>query len=222
MKTIMAIVLAACIIVSILFVFIFAPEEESMGVVQKIFYFHVASAWVGFLAFFFVFIGSICYLVKKSKKWDTTAHASAGIGVLFTTLCLISGSLWAKPAWGIWWSWDARLASTLVLWFIYVAYLIIRFETKRTERGATFGAVLGIIGFIDIPIVFMSVRWWRTVHCDLVVMQRGGLTPMMLLTLLISVIAFTVLYLFLLMLRFEIEMIKHDIETLKQPSEEGA
>lgn len=221
MKLFLGILLAASIVTSIVFVFIIAPEEVTMGSVQKIFYFHVASAWVGFLAFFVVFIGSIGYLAKRSGKWDTVAHTSAGIGVLFTTLCLISGSLWAKPAWGIWWSWDARLASTLVLWFIYIAYLIIRFETKQTQRGATFGAALGIIGFIDIPIVFMSVRWWRTVHCDLVVMQRGGLTPLMLLTLFISVITFTVLYAFLLSLRVDAEMLKQQIHGLKKQLEEG-
>jgi heme exporter protein C len=221
MKLILGIIFAICMIASIVLVFIISPVEETMGIVQKIFYFHVASAWVGFLAFFIVFIGSIGYLARKSKKWDTLAHISAGIGVLFTTLCLISGSLWAKPAWGIWWSWDARLSSTLVLWFIYVAYLIIRYETRRSERGATFGAVVGIIGFIDIPIVFMSVRWWRTVHCDLVVMQRGGLTPIMLVTLLVSVLTFTVLYILLLSLRFDMAIIKKEIEALKEISEQG-
>ncbi len=220
MRLLLGILLAVCIVTSIIFVFIIAPEEVTMGTVQKIFYFHVASAWVGFLAFFVVFMGSIGYLMKRSKKWDTLAHTSAGIGVLFTTLCLLSGSLWAKPAWGIWWSWDARLASTLVLWFIYIAYLIIRFETRATERGATFGAVLGIIGFIDIPIVFMSVKWWRTVHCDLVVMQRGGLTPLMLLTLIVSVITFTVLYAFLMSLRFELEIAKQEINALREHMEE--
>lgn len=221
MKIVLAIALGILLIVSFIMIFLIAPVEETMGIVQKIFYFHVASAWVGFLAFFIVFIGSMGYLIGKSKKWDILAHTSAGIGVLFTTLCLISGSLWAKPAWGIWWSWDARLSSTLVLWFIYIAYLIIRFETKKSEKGATFGAVLGIIGFIDIPIVFMSVRWWRTVHCDLVVMQRGGLTPIMLLTLLISVLTFSVLYAFLLMVRFEIETVKNEINALKETHEEG-
>jgi heme exporter protein C len=221
MKLVLGIILALCMITSIVLIFIIAPMEETMGIVQKIFYFHVASAWVGFLAFFIVFIGSVGYLARKSKNWDTLAHTSAGIGVLFTTLCLISGSLWAKPAWGIWWSWDARLCSTLVLWFIYVAYLIIRFETKRSEKGATFGAVLGIIGFIDIPIVFMSVKWWRTVHCDLVVMQRGGLTPPMLLALLVSVLSFTVLYAFLLTLRFQIETLKNEIHSLMRGSEKG-
>jgi heme exporter protein C len=222
MKFFLGIALAVCMIASIILIFFIAPVEETMGIVQKIFYFHVAAAWVGFLAFFIVFIGSIFYLAKRSPKWDVLAHTSAGIGVLFTTLCLIAGSLWAKPAWGIWWSWDARLSSTLVLWFIYVAYLIIRFETRRSERGATFGAVLGIIGFIDIPIVFMSVRWWRTVHCDLVVMQRGGLTPAMLAALLVSVLTFSVLYALLLSIRFDIAMLKKEIVALKEKSQKGA
>lgn len=216
MKIFFGIILILSLLASIITVFLVAPVEETMGVVQKIFYFHVATAWVGFLAFFVVFIGSIGYLIKKSKQWDIVAYSSAGIGVLFTTLCLISGSLWAKPAWGVWWVWDARLISTLVLWFMYVAYLILRFETEGSERSAVFCAVLGIIGFVDIPIVFMSVRWWRTVHCDLIIVERTGLTPLMLLALLISVFSFTLLYFYLLMMKYEIERARDEIASLKE------
>jgi len=215
MKLLLGMLVTIGMIFSIIMVFLVAPVEETMGVVQKIFYWHVASAWVGFLAFLVVFIGSIGYLAKKTRKWDRIAHSSAGIGVLFTTLCLISGSLWAKPAWGIWWTWDARLTSTLVLWFMYVAYLILRFETEGKERGATFGAVLGIIGFVDVPIVFLSVKWWRTVHCNLIVIEKTGLTPLMLLTLLVSVFGFTILYIYLLMMKYEIEKIRDKIAELK-------
>ncbi|TES92251.1 MAG: cytochrome C assembly protein [Candidatus Cloacimonadota bacterium] len=216
MKILLGILLLLSMLVSITMVFLVAPIEETMGVVQKIFYFHVATAWVGFLAFFVVFIGSIGYLAKKSRRWDRIAYSSAGIGVLFTTLCLITGSLWAKPAWGIWWTWDARLTSTLVLWFMYVAYLIVRYETEGSERGAVFSAVLGVIGFVDIPIVFMSVRWWRTVHCDLVIVERTGLTPIMLFTLLLSVFTFTLLYFYLLITKYEIAKTKDEITSLKE------
>ena len=215
MKIILGIILLLSMVLTIIMVFLISPVEETMGIVQKIFYFHVATAWVGFLAFLIVLIASIGYLIKRTKKWDIIAHSSAGIGVLFTTLCLISGSLWAKPAWNVWWVWDARLISTLVLWFIYVAYLVLRYETEGKERGAVFCSVLGIIGFINVPIVFMSVKWWRTVHCNLIVIERSGLTPLMLLTLLMSVFTFTLLYFFLLMMKYEIERARDEISELK-------
>ena len=141
---------------------IYAPQEATMGDVQRIFYFHVAAGWVSFLAFFVVFICGIIFLKTGSARWDRLALSSAELGVLFLTMVLLTGPLWAKPVWNTWWSWDARLTTSLVLWLIYVAYLMVRHYASDRERGARFAAVFGIIGFLDVPIVYMSIRWWRT------------------------------------------------------------
>jgi heme exporter protein C len=188
--------------VALYLVFIYAPIEKETGVVQKIFYFHVASAWNAFVAFFVIFVASIFYLASRRGLWDILARGACEIGVMFCTATLVMGSLWAKPAWNIWWTWDARLTTTLVLWFIYVGYLILRSATGESERGARAAAALGIVGFIDVPIVFFSVRWWRTMHTGIIVGRSGGnLAAGMGLALMISVFAFTLLFVHLLVLR---------------------
>jgi len=182
--------------------FIYAPIEKEQGIVQKIFYFHVAAAWNAFLAFFLIFVASIVYLASRRGVWDVVARASCEIGVMFCTATLLMGSLWARPAWNVWWTWDARLTTTLVLWFIYVGYLVLRSATGDSEKGARAAAVLGIIGFIDVPIVFFSVRWWRTMHTGIIVGRSGGgLAPGMGLALMVSVTAFTLLFVHLVILR---------------------
>ena len=130
------------------FALVYAPTERVQGNVQRIFYFHVPLAWVAYLAFFVVFVASIAYLRTRSAWWDALARSSAEVGLLFTTLVLITGSLWARPIWGTWWSWDARLTTSLILWFIYVGYLLVRSSVADRQRGARFGAVLGIVGFV--------------------------------------------------------------------------
>jgi heme exporter protein C len=189
--------------------FMYAPTEETMGHVQRIFYFHVPSAWVSFIAFFIVCIASIAFLKTGSIKWDRLAATSAEIGVLFITIVLITGPLWAKPVWGTFWTWDARLTTSLILWLIYVAYLMIRNYAQDKERGARFAAVFGIIGFVDVPIVYLSIRWWRTLHPAPVVGGGGGLDPAMLTTLLISVFAFTLLYAVLMILNYKTHTLDH-------------
>ncbi len=186
----------ALMITALYLVFMYVPTEKTMGDVQRIFYFHVPLAWVAFLAFFVVFICSILYLWKRDAKWDIFARASAEVGVIFTTLVLITGPIWAKAVWGVWWTWDARLTATLVLWIIYIAYMLVRRYTSEEARGARFAAVLGIVGFIDVPIVFLAIQLWRTQHPGALVFE-GGLAPSMLLTLMVSIAAFTVLYVIL-------------------------
>ena len=181
-------------IAALYLVFIYAPTEEAMGDIQRIFYFHVALAWVSFLAFFIVFVCSILYLWKRVERWDIVARCSAELGVVFTTLVLITGPIWARPVWGAWWTWDARLTATLVLWLTYIAYLLVRGYAAEEARGARFAAVLGIAGFIDVPIVYLSIHLWRTQHPPSLV---GDLVPSMLLTLIVSVAAFTVLFIVL-------------------------
>src|SRR5467141_2207442 len=141
-----------------------APEEATMGLVQRIFYFHVASAWTGFVAFIMVFIGSVAYLRTRALKWDWLSVASAEVGVAFFTIVLVTGPIWAKPVWGIWWTWDARLTSSFLLWVLFVSFLLLRTLIGEADRRAVASAVFGVFAFLDVPLVYMSIRWWRTQH----------------------------------------------------------
>ena len=208
-------------IAALYMVFIYVPTEKNMGVVQRIFYFHVPIAWVAFLAFFIVFIGSIMYLWKRDMKWDRWAHTSAEVGVIFTTLVLITGSIWAKPIWGIWWTWDARLTASLVLWLIYIAYLLLRSYANEQAQGARIAAVLGIIGFIDVPIVALAINIWRTQHPPALIFE-GGLGTPGLITLLVSIAAFTLLYILLVSCGITLKNQQEEISRLKDVwSEQG-
>jgi heme exporter protein C len=204
----------ALMMAALYMVFIYVPTEKSTGIVQRIFYFHVPVAWISFLAFFVTFIASIGYLSKRREKWDAVACASAEIGVVFTTLVLITGPIWAKPVWGIWWTWDARLTTSLVLWLIYVAYLLVRSFAAEPAKSARYGAVIGIIGFIDVPLVFLTVNLWRTQHPTTIVFE-GGLTPPMLATLLVCIAAFTVLYVIMVIQRVGIRSMDIEIRRLR-------
>jgi heme exporter protein C len=205
--------------VALYMVFVRVPTEQSMGIVQRIFYFHVPSAWVGFLAFFVVFICSILYLVKRESRWDMVASCSAELGVLFTTLVLITGPIWARPVWGVWWTWEPRLTTALILWLIYIAYMLVRSYASDKEQGARFAAVVGIVGFIDVPIVFLATTWWRTQHPGALVFQSGGLAPSMLATLMVSLAAFTSLFWLLLIERVGLKKSETEVELLKESLE---
>ena len=207
----------ALMMVSLYLVFIYVPTEKEMGIVQRLFYLMVPVAWLALLAFLIVFIGSILYLVKRESKWANLGRSSAEIGIIFTTLALITGSTWARPIWGVWWTWEPRLTATLVLWLIYVAYLMARSFATEESRGARFAAVVGIIGFIDIPIVTLATSLWRGMHPEPIIFQ-GGLAPPMLLTLLVSITAFTVLYALLLIQRVSVQNAETEIKRLKELS----
>jgi heme exporter protein C len=187
----------ALMVASLYLVFNYVPTDREMGVVQRIFYFHVPLAWVAFFAFFMVFLGSLQYLRQRDRKWDIVASSSAEIGVIFTTLVLVTGCIWARPAWGVWWTWDARLTTSLVLWLIYIAYFIVRAYIPEEERRARFAAVVGIVGFIDVPVVALAITLARTQHPGPLIF-RGGLTAPMVLTLTVCIVAFTVFYFLLL------------------------
>jgi heme exporter protein C len=178
-------------------------------------YIHVPTAWVAFFAFFVVFLASIVYLWKRLPEADRLAHASAEIGVLFTALTLIDGSIWGKPTWGIWWTWDARLTTTAVLFVIYVGYLMLRSFIDEPERRARFSALVGIVGFIDVPIIYMSVLWFRTLHQPPSI-QRGGasMPDAMLFTLLFNFGAYTLVFLFFLVKRVRIESLQAIFDSL--------
>jgi heme exporter protein C len=140
-----------------------APDRD-MGHLQKIMYVHVPSAWIAMVAFAAVFVASILYLIRRDMRYDMFAMSAAEVGVLLTAMTLALGSIWARPTWGVWWTWDPRLTSTAVLLLIYVGYLALRAFTEDEERRARWAAAVGILGFLNVPIVYMSVRWWRTIH----------------------------------------------------------
>ena len=202
-------------------VFLYAPTDRNLGISQRIFYFHVSMAWVGFLAFFWVLVGSVGYLWKRSQKMDRLAYSSAEIGVVFTTLMLITGVLWAKPAWGVWWTWDPKLTTSLILWLLYVAYLMLRAYSPRGDQGARFAAVLGIIGFVDVPIIYLSVVWWRTVHPPVILgpVAEGSLEPSMRMVLMACTVAFTLLFAYLLMDRQALRRSEEEVEAIRSIAE---
>jgi heme exporter protein C len=209
-------------VIALWLVFIYVPTEQVQGIVQRIFYFHVSSAITMFVAFFVVFIASIIYLWTHTIWWDSVAASAAEIGVMFCTLVLITGPIWARPIWGTWWSWDPTLTLTLVLWLIYVAYLMLHADGEDSKRSR-FAAVLGIIGFVDVPIIRWSVEKWRTLHPKPVVVQEGGMTglpPSMLMTLFVCFAAFWLLFFLLVRERhalaqshYELELLRHEIDT---------
>ncbi len=191
-----------------------APTEQTMGDVQRIFYYHVPSGWVAFLCFFINFVASAVYLWKRSSSSDAWAAASAEVGVVFCTVLLITGPLWARPVWGIWWTWDARLTTTLVLWLIYVSYLVLR---RFSAGGQTqvLAAAFAIFGFADVPIVYMSIRWFRTQHPSPVMGggQNSGLDPAMAHVFLTNLAAFTLMGLVFLVLRYKLQMSEQALES---------
>jgi heme exporter protein C len=195
-----------------------APTERTMGDIQRIFYIHVPSAWTAFLAFFVVFIASVCYLVTKNLKWDRIALACAEIGTIFCTVVLITGPIWAKPVWGIWWTWDARLTTTLILWLLYVSYLLLRDFLEEPARRATLSAVFGIFCFVDVPIVYYSIQIFRTQHPQPVIGggEQSGLDPVMLKVLLFAWAAFLVMFVFLAILRVRLENGREEVRQLRR------
>lgn len=143
---------------------LFVPADAEMGEVQKLMYIHVPAAWNSFLAFFVVFVGSLLYLIRKKSFWDHLAASSAEVGVVLTALTLCLGSVWGRPTWGVWWTWDARLTTTATLFFLYAGYLAFRGFIEDRERRAKLSAPLGVLIFLNVPIVYYSVIWWRTLH----------------------------------------------------------
>ena len=193
-------------------IFIYAPVEKTMGIVQKIFYLHVPAAFLAFLAFFITFVASILYLYKRDQKWDRLASCSVEIGVIFCTIVLVTGPIWAKPIWNVWWTWDPRLMTTLILWFIYLAYLMLRGVVREHQR-ANLCAVFGIIGFINVPLTFLAIRLWRSIH-PVVITPRGmNISIPMQHTLMLAFAAFCLLFFFLLISRVRLERIRMKTET---------
>jgi len=202
--------IALCVMLSLI------PRESAQGFVQKIFYVHVPVAWVAFLAFGVTGYNGLRYLMTRDMKFDRVAAASAEIGVVYISLVLITGPLWAKPIWGIYWTWDLRLTTSFILWLLYLAYLILRRSVDDRERRAQLSAVVGLISFLDVPIVYMANRVKASQHPAPVVGggENSGLAPEFLATLLIGIFAFTVTYALLLRLRNQQARIEDRIEDL--------
>ena len=199
---------------SIFMIFLYVPTDAIEGIPQRIFYFHVPIAWIGMLAFGVLAVASIGYLWKKDERWDWLARASAEVGTIFITLALITGSIWGRTTWGTWWTWDARLTTTLILWFIYIGYMMLRSYMGRTPASARSGAVLAIIGVIDVPIIYESVNWWRTLHPEAEVGTPGALPPEVVLTLMISLVTFTLLYSFLMVQIYQLQKMQAQAQQL--------
>ncbi|HET6765557.1 MAG TPA: cytochrome c biogenesis protein CcsA [Longimicrobiaceae bacterium] len=215
--TVLAILAAAGVMQSLYMVFFYAPTETEMGVVQRIFYVHVPSAWVAFLAFGIVALCSLGYLWLRDERLDAIAVSAAELGTVFTTIVLLTGPLWGRIAWGAWWVWEPRLTLTLLLWFIYVGYFMLRGATESPERGKRFGAVLGIVGAVDIPLIHLSVQWFRSQHPKPVILKPEGPTadPAIVQTLLVSLLAFTLLFFALLLYRYGLERLRNRVEALR-------
>ncbi len=207
LKTVLAVTTGVMMLIDIWLIFMVAPTDSVLGHVQRVFYFHVPIAIMSFLAFFVVFIASLGYLIKRTPKWDAIAHASAEVGVIFVTLALLTGIIWARPIWNTWWTWEPRLTTTMILWLIYVAYLMVRSYAPSQSKGAIYGAVVGILGFIDVPIVYYSVVWWRSIHPSPVVgpfAQADALDSTMAWILLYSFITFIFFFAYMVTERIEL------------------
>lgn len=213
---ILALASTVAILTALGMVFLYAPREATMGDVQRIFYFHVSSAWVGFFAFFVTFLAGILYLARRERRWDILALSSVEVGLTFITMAVLTGSLWARPVWGTYWTWEPRLTISAVQLLIYIAYGMLRRTVEGPERQARFAAVYGIVAFVTVPLSWFAIRWWRTIHPDLFTGGGGmAITPRMVHTLLVSLGAFTLLYVTLLRQRIRLERLSDRVAALR-------
>ncbi len=212
---------ALLVVLATLMVFLYAPTEKVMGLVQKVFYFHVASAWTGMLGFLVAFVAGIAYLVTHQRNWDIVGMAGVEIGLVFSLICILTGSIWARPIWNTWWTWDPRLTTVTIMELVYAAYLMLRQGVEDPDRRARFGAVYAIIGFLSVPLTFFSIRIFRTIHPVVV----GGndpaatgsfdMTARMLQTFLFSLLTFSVLFADALWHRIRLGKFADQIEQMK-------
>lgn len=232
---------ALAMAIALALVFLVAPREAVMGDVQRIFYFHVSAAWTGYLALLVALCSSLLYLIGTRNRvfsgapigrtkpgfsdtlradtnhpWDALALSSVEIGLIFITEGILSGSMWAKATWGVWWTWEPRLTTSALLWLIYAAYLTLRRAIEEKDRQARLAAVYAVLGFVAVPINFMAIRWWRTVHPLVFDRTGGNLSPTMLAVLIFCVFAFTLLYASLLLLRFHLQRTQDQVWRLRQ------
>jgi heme exporter protein C len=215
---------AATLLAAFWMIFFYVPTERSMGIVQRIFYVHVPTAWVAFMAFGIVALCSAGYLWLRDERLDAIAVSAAELGTVFTTAVLITGPLWGKIAWGAWWVWEPRLTLTLLLWFIYLGYFMVRGATDNPERGKRFAAVVGIVGAFNIPLIHMSVQWFRSLHPQPVIMRPEGpqADPEIVQTLMVSLLAFTLTFFALLLYRYGLERLRFAAELARVQRQRAA
>jgi heme exporter protein C len=209
--SILAVVTALLLSFALYEALVAAPTERTMGDVQRIFYYHVPSAWTAFLLFIVNFVASLVYLIRRSAKADILALVSAEVGVVFCTVVLVTGPIWARPVWGIWWTWDLRLTLTLVLWLIYVSYLVLR-RFSSSSQTPLLAAVLAIFGALDVPLVYFSIWFFRTQHPSPVIGNGGSLDPRMARVLLINWAAFLCLAWLVCWTRYRLEVLKRKVD----------
>jgi len=210
----LAITGAAGLVTAQYFIWIYAPVEVTMGILQKIFYFHLPLAWWGLISFFIVFCASLVFLITKKPVMDRLAQAAAEMGLLYSGLALVTGSLWARAAWNTWWTWDPRLSTTLVMWFIYAGYLALRQSIDNPQKMRAVCAVLGVVAFLNVPLVFLSARMWRSIHPAVFGSGGGGLEPEMMTTVLVCIAAWGILTIGILLFRVRQLDIKGRIRSL--------
>jgi len=202
-------------------VFLYAPIERVMGAVQKVFYFHVATGWVGMLSFLFAAVAGVLYLVKKNKHWDYIGIASVEIGIIFIFINIVTGSIWARPIWNTWWTWDPRLTTATIMELVYIAYLMLRQGIEDPDRRARFGAVYAIVGFLSVPLTFFSIRIFRTIHpvviagSDPSAVGTFDMTSSMFNTLMVSIAVFSILFVDLVWHRIRLGQLSNQVEELK-------
>jgi heme exporter protein C len=201
--------------------FFVAPTDAKQGLIYRILYLHVASAWTGLTAFFICFIANLLYVWRRQPRWDWLGVSAAETGLTFTTVVLVTGPIWAHPVWGIWWTWDARLTSTFVLWLLYVSYLLLRTLVEEPDRRALLSALFGIFAFIDVPLVFGSIRWWRTQHPQPIIMGEpgSGLDPMMYKVLFFSWFVMLGLMTLMLSQRYRLEALRGEFDIVRREVE---
>ena len=218
MRTALLFLSAMLMMVCIYLIFIWVPTEKNLGISQRILYFHVPIAWVGMVSIFVVGTASLIHLITGNEKWDHVAYSAAELGVIFATLILVTGAIWAKPVWGVWWSWDPKLTTTLILWFIYVGYLMVRSFAPQGSKGRKYASVVALIGAVDSPLIYLASIWWRTAHPDLNLgpLAESDLDSSMLLVFLISLVTFTVFYLYLILERIEIRRAEDSLDEVYQ------
>ena len=215
LEWILTFLLVVAMVAALYGAFQLVPKERSMGNIQRIFYFHVPSAMMSFLGFGIVCLGSILYLSTRKEKWDILAHSAAELGIMFCTIVLITGPIWARPVWGTWWTWEVKLTLTLLLWLIYIAYLLLRMYVDEPELRSRFAAVLGIIGFMVVPFVYFSVHLWGGLHPKNV-LRKESLDPTMGRVFVFNIVTFAVLFAVLLGARIRLGLAQQALEHLKQ------
>lgn len=218
--TILTVLAGVGMVIAILFALVWAPDAVGLTrpetYAQRIIYFHVPSAWLSMLAFGVTTVGGIGYLVKGQRRWDSLALSSAELGIVFTLAATASGSVWAKPAWNVWWTWDPRLTTYTIVILLYISYFMLRSAIEDPSRRARFASVYGIFAFLSVPITFFSIRWWRTIHPVLFDAKNFGLSAGMRPAFFFSLAAFTLLYVVLLLHRLRLEMAREEVHTLRE------